>query len=473
MKAPLDLVRDRGGPELVERLLHLEATRGLIREASPPRAAPDQAASLDTDVLIAGGGLSLLLAPALVDRGLKVTVVERGRAGVTHREWNASGPELEPLWTSGVLAREQVESAVLARYETGVCRWFGGGAYAVPGVLDHAVDAGRLLQQVRRASDERGVVFLERHEVVGELAGPGGIAVSARPVDGGPLKTLSARLMIDARGAASPYASADLVCPTVGGVLQDLEVDPKVGDILATVDDAEDGRQHVWEGFPGRARETTVYLFYYARSDAVPPDSLLRLYARFFETRPRYAKGEGAFLRPTFGYIPGWSRLVPSPKAPGPRVALFGDAAARHSALTYCGFGSMLRRFVPAADAIQALLQRDDAKLRAPGLELLPDEAIHAGTGALSALMSRPSPSPHALNALLDAAFGSLAEMGPELYGALLRDQMAPRDFVRFLRHTSKKHPAVYREVFAALGARSVARWGASIAGSWMRSVNA
>lgn len=48
-------------------------------------------------MIIAGGGLSLLLAPALARRGLKVAVLDRGRIGAVHREWNASRSELVGL----------------------------------------------------------------------------------------------------------------------------------------------------------------------------------------------------------------------------------------------------------------------------------------------------------------------------------------------------------------------------------------
>jgi len=463
-----DVVRDHGGPELLERLDHLERSRAARVPGGPPARGPDhrpdrgpdRGASLDTDVVIAGGGLSLLLAPMLAARGLRVTVVERGTIGATHREWNASGPELAALVDSGLCSPAELEALIVARYDRGVCRWHGGGSYTVRGVLDHAVDAGALLALARARAIERGVVLLDHHEVLGEREGPGGVSVRIRKTSASAgIGEISAALLVDARGAASPYASADLVCPTVGGVLTDLDVDPTAGDILATIDDAEGGRQHVWEGFPGRAGETTVYLFYYARTQDVGPGSLCALYARFFATRPQYARGEGRMLRPTFGYIPGWSRLSPAPAAPSARVMLFGDAAARHSALTYCGFGSMLRALVPAADAIARADPRH-----------LADAPIHAGTGALSALMSEPQRDPRALNELLDAAFATLAEMGNESYAALLQDRMSPGDFITFLRKTARRHPAVYREIIARLGPMKVGRWGAGLATAWARA---
>ena len=280
---------------------------------------------------------------------------------------------------------------------------------------------------------------------------------------------LIARVLVDARGASSPHASADLVCPTVGGVFRGLaqgsgprEVDPTVGDILVTTEDveAESGLQHVWEGFPGRAGEATVYLFYYARAADAPKAALATLYARFFETLGSYKEGDGSMVRPTFGYIPGWSRLSPAPRAPSPRIVLVGDAAARHSPLTFCGFGSMLRSFRPVALSIAMDLDSG----RAPARDLIPEDAVHMWTGALATVMASGALGGPKLNGLLDAAFGVLEEMGNDDFESLLKDRMSGRRFTEFLRLTGARHPIVYRQVLRALGPVSAARWGVRLA---------
>jgi lycopene cyclase CruA len=237
------------------------------------------------------------------------------------------------------------------------------------------------------------------------------------------------------------------------------DIDPNVGEILVTTEDADaKGRQHVWEGFPGRAGEAAVYLFYYARREAVPRSGLVALYERFFAALPRYKRGHAELVRPTFGYIPGWSRLTPPPRAPSPRIVLVGDAAARHSPLTFCGFGSMLRSFRPAASAIA----RAVADGRSPG-EVLTEEPIHAWTGALARVMASGSLRGGSMNALLDDAFGTLEEMGNDAFAALLQDRMAAPAFTTFLRRTAWRHPAVYREVLGSLGPRASARWATSL----------
>lgn len=462
------LVREAGGDELVERLAHLDRGRGVAPERVEVDA-PDEGSAPDFDVLLAGGGLSILYAPILASLGLRVAVVDRSRAGAAHREWNASRPELAPLIEAGLFTeRELDDELVIARYASGLCRWHGGGTYAVRGVLDHAVDAGRLLERARARALSLAATILDETAVVGHASGTATIAVALRE-RGGAVRTTTARVLVDARGASSPYARADLVCPTVGGVMSGLDegagerrMDPSVGEILATTEGIDGGRQHVWEAFPGRPGETTVYLFHYAKTESVGPGELTSLYARFFERLPSYKGGDARLVRPTFGFIPGWSRLGAPPTAPSGRIVLVGDAAARHSPLTFCGFGATLRSLIPTSRRIARAVESSGA------LEgcFVHDAALHTGTGALAMLLASPPRGGHAqaLNELLDTAFASLSRLGEPAFAALLRDEMSLADFLEFLRGTARRRPRVYADVVRRLGLRSTARWGASLA---------
>lgn len=464
------IVREAGGEELVERLARLDA----FTASPPPRPAPppppDAGHRADFDVVLAGGGLSLLHAPLLARAGLRVGVFDRGTIGLSHREWNASAPELRPLVRSGLLSEEELQALVLARYRVGTCRWHGGGVHPVTGVLDHAIDAGGLLARVRAQAQAAGVHLHDFTEVVAEGRGPHGIALLVR--EAGVTRVVTTRLLVEARGALSPSGAPDLVCPTVGGVLAGAQLGDApdeyradVGEILATTEGVEEGRQHVWEAFPGRPGELTVYLFHYARREALQAGELTRLFARFFQTLPRYKRGATRILRPTFGLIPGWSRLSPPPAA-GLRTVLVGDAAARHSPLTFCGFGAMLRSFEGTTRGIVRALS-DERRLQAAIPSLVHDTPLHGGTGALARLLASPPRDPAragALNALLDDAFATLAQLGEQPYGRLLRDEASMAEFVTFLRRTAARHPQVYGEVFARLGPLAVSRWGLSLA---------
>lgn len=451
------VVRDAGGAELFERLLHLDAARAAPR---PDGTVEGPGKTVEWDVVFAGGGLSILVAAALAKRGARVLVVDRARAGAAHREWNASETELRPLLDRGLV--DALDDVRVATYDHGFCQFHGGEPYPVRGVLDVAVDAGALLAKVRQRAEAWGVRFVDGHA----LEAWGASADGVRAVFSGDVE-ITARILVDARGAASPHAVADLVCPTVGGVLEGAAFDARVGEILVTTEGIAEGVQHVWEAFPGRAGQLTTYLFYYADAARVGGRPLLMpLYARFFRELHRYKPGAVRLVRPTFGYIPGWSRTVPGPRAPDARVVLSGDVAARHSPLTFCGFGSMLRSFGPAADALHRALEQGSP----PDSHLMQDAPIHRWTGALAKLMASGRFRGNAMNDLLDAAFSTLHAMGNDDYAACLKDTMTAARFYRFVRDTARKRPEVFGDVLRGLGPSASMRWAGSVLSEAVRS---
>jgi lycopene cyclase CruA len=254
----------------------------------------------------------------------------------------------------------------------------------------------------------------------------------------------------------------------VGGVLEGLDhgegpraVDPAVGEILVTTEDVEEGRQHIWEGFPGPAGRFTTYLFYYVEPARLGERPLVSLYERFFATLPRYKRGEARLAKATYGFIPAYSRLRAMPTAPRDRVLLVGDAAGRHSPLTFCGFGSMIRSFLPVADTLRRLVAEDRLGRR----QLASVWREPAGLQVMGGLTLMMVPGrggardPADVNRLLDAAFASLAELGDEVYGAFVRDEIGFRDFIAFMRKTAARRPSIYDEVFAQLSRGEIARW--------------
>jgi lycopene cyclase CruA len=454
------------GEQLFERLVAIDRRFSAPQKSAiaVDREGPDRAEA-DVDVLIAGGGLSLLHAPLLAARGLSVAVVDRARIGQVHRGWNASLGELGALERGGLVPPGDLSRFIEAKYADGFCRWFGGGTYRVREVLDCAVDAPRLLAHTRGLAETRGVRLLDGRAFTRLSLGTG--AVEATLDDG---TRIVARLLIDATGAASPFSKPDLLCPTVGGALRGLSIGdapdeyrPDVGEILVTTEGVEDGHQHIWEGFPGRD-SLTAYLFYYAEPHELPPTPLADLFERFFTIRARYKRGNAEMVRPTFGVIPGHTRLAPRRVSPADRVLMVGDAAARHSPLTFCGFGSMLRTFGPTCEAVARTFERgafDSASLEAASRE--PPMLSLLGALALM-LTARGVRATHGeVNELLDAAFATLAELGEERFARFLRDEGQPLDVVRFLAATSRRRPAVYREVWSSLGPRTLGRWMSNV----------
>lgn len=468
---------------------------GARRPSGLPRLEPREDLSIRAgdhfDVIIAGGGLSLIYAATLAAAGLRVCVFDRRDIGCGHREWNISRPELQPLRESGLFSAAEVDRLLLAQYRMGICRFGSGENHAVREVLDCVVDAERLLSALRERAVAAGATLLPRHALHGYRVESDGVRVALRAEGDGRLRHLRARLFIDALGAGSPHAAFDLLCPTVGGVLDDLvlgtnpdELDPSLGEILITTEGVEDGEQHIWEGFPAPhegagtapsgtpSRRMTIYLFYYQRRARIDErlraggKPLLALYERFFATLPRYKRGALRLLRPTYGYIPGYTRLSPMPAAPADRVFLVGDAAARHSPLTFCGFGSMIRSFLPISRGLLGALAADrlgQAQLASlwhepPALQVM---------GGLTLMMMPPASlragqqmsDPDSINRLLDKAFSVLASFGQEPYAAFLQDRVDAETFTRFMFATAKLEPSVYRRAFAHLSPTELAGW--------------
>lgn len=452
-------------PDTLEHLESLE--RGFAERARCDigDGGPDRGAHVDFDVVLAGGGLSLVYGAYLAQRGLRVAIFDKRRIGCGHREWNISRAELHPLVDSGLFTQAEVDALVQLEYDHGVCRWHGGGTYPVRRVLDCVVDAERLLEGLRARAAAAGATLLDHHALAGYRVGKGGVAVTLAPA-----RTLSARVLVDGMGASSPHAAFDLVCPTVGGVMRGLDVDRRVGEILVTTEGIEDDKQHIWEGFPGLDGRFTTYLFYYTEPQHLPARPLSSLYDRFFATLPRYKRGDAELVKPTYGFIPAYSRLRPMPAARD-RVLLVGDAAGRHSPLTFCGFGSMIRSFLPVADALRARLDDDhlDARALASVWREPPGLAVMGGLTLMMVPGRRRSADPQDVNRLLDAAFASLSELGDEIYGAFVRDQIGFSDFMRFMRATARKRPSIYDEVFAQLSPAEIARWSWKLGGLMLR----
>ncbi len=453
------------------------------------------------DVVLAGGGLSLIYAATLARAGLRVAVFDRRAIGCGHREWNISRAELAPLWLSGLFTQQEVTALIRMQYRTGLCRFGAGRDHLVRDVLDCVVDAEALLVALRKKALAAGAVLIPQHTLLGYRRQEAGVTVAIAPVaEPTRRRDLSARLFIDALGAQSPHAAFDLLCPTVGGVMDNLilgsahdELDPEVGEILVTTEGIEDGEQHIWEGFPAPAEPAvseqahhgpdpsrhgvgsgrmTVYLFYYQRTGRIRDriqageQPLFALYERFFATLPRYKRGALTLLRPTYGFIPGYTRLRPMPASPGDRVFLVGDAAARHSPLTFCGFGSMIRSFLPISQGlVQALADNDLSQARLSALWNEPP-ALKVMGGLTLMMMppaslgpTQPAADPDWINRLLDTAFGVLAGLGQEPYAAFLQDRVDAETFTRFMFATAKQQPSVYRKAFTHLSPSEITAW--------------
>ncbi|MEI6045723.1 MAG: FAD-dependent oxidoreductase, partial [Chloroflexota bacterium] len=281
------------------------------------------------DIVYCGGVLGLFSAAVLARMGWKVMVFDQRRVGTSHREWNISDDELARFVEIGLFTREELEQAVVRRYERGLIKFYSQNIPEPPAelwldhVLDVAIDLGTLLEMAREKFEAAGGVALDLRALKKVYITENGPVCSVVEVENqaGQVERYGACLTINALGAISPLSLLlqggkpfDGICPTVGSTVKGLkvgsgpfEVDPKLGDVLISVADAQKNRQLIWEGFPGKGNEMTVYVFYY---DLVSPEratsqSLLDLFESYFELLPTYKKTDLDFahLKPVYGFI--------------------------------------------------------------------------------------------------------------------------------------------------------------------------
>jgi lycopene cyclase CruA len=442
------------------------------------------------DVIVAGGSLGLIAGLALAQHGLRVMLFDRDRVGAAHREWNISERELAALQTWGIFTRDELSSIIATRYTRGLIAFDsqGTGVPSCPltthGVLDVALDAQSVLDLARSRFLQAGGTILE-----GRAFKKLHLSRCAPPSYKGPqsaieldtpsgVQTYAARLVIDTMGSVSPIAvnlndglPFDGVCPTAGTVLEDLPGDPATGDVLVSVAPMQGKRQLIWEAFPGKQGETTVYLFYYDRTGvkSARNQSLLALFERYFTLLPTYQRQPSAgppqppprHLKPVFGYIPARHGRTGRIAARG--LICLGDSAAGQSPLTFCGFGSFVRHIGRVSYLLHYALRHDlldEKHLRA----ISPHQANLRVAWVFSRFMQPQLGDPFSVNRLMNIFSRALDSVGPATTTRFLQDRYSFREYLRIMLTTARLHPAVVPFTARVLGPSGLAAWATDIA---------
>jgi lycopene cyclase CruA len=474
---------------------------GEARQYAEVIVAQERAAlpAVDTfDIIYAGGGLNLLNAAVMTQRyGLRVLVFDRFTVGAVHREWNISRDELQELLGVGLLSASELASVIQREYREGVVR-FHAAHIRVPatelrlsGVLDVAVDAEKLtalcVQKIlgQRRAGAPNLVLHDTTFVRCAVQPSSPVTVDVSNAEG-VTHSYAGRLLIDGMGSTSPIACQlncgrpfSLVCPTVGTVARGYltgsapeALDPEVGEVLVTTEDARNGRQLIWEAFPGAGDQVAIYLFHYAEAgDRV---DLLELFERFFEQLPHYKETRGVeVIKPVYGFIPaGYNVSLPGSRRRSKvlayeRILSLGDAAAFQSPLTFCGFGSYVRNLRRITTLLDQALRTEC--LQADALKLIQaSEAAPAVARAFSKFMIAKDAQREAawqVNETLNVFCRVLQGLGPGVTNAFFKDRIGWRDYTRLILATPFYYARIYRLAFSTLSPAEGIGW----ISAWLR----
>ncbi|MGP1374884.1 MAG: flavin-dependent dehydrogenase [Almyronema sp.] len=468
-----------------------QPTRVLFQpaEVSPEqRQALQQAETSEQptyDLIYVGGALGILHATVMASLGYRVLLIERLPFGRMNREWNISREEFQSLLDLGLFSPTEFETLIAREYEDGFNKFFDANNPAVakapvlhtPTVLNIALDSDKLLRLCGEKFLAAGGRIWDETEFNWAEIKPDEVVVLTQTTTATPtFRTAKARLLVDAMGTASPIAwqlnggrAFDSVCPTVGacvsGGFEPGVWDSTYGDVLFSHGDVSRGRQLIWELFPGRGHELTIYLFHYHQVDPENPGSLLEMYEDFFTILPEYRRchlDKLTWRKPTFGYIPGHFSLGGSDRQVAfDRLVAIGDAASLQSPLVFTGFGSLVRNLPRLTDLLHFALRHDLLKAQQLN-QIRAFQSNIAVTWLFSKGMMVPTGqaiAPQRINSMLNTFFGVLGQESPETANRFIKDRFTWLEFNRMALKAASRNPALLQWIWQLAGPQDLWRW--------------
>ena len=198
-----------GGASTYKALLQLDSAWENLKNGRvppTPRLVSDEpSAAVETaeyDVVVCGGNIGILLATALVLKGLRVAVVEAAALRGREQDWNASRKEVEELVEAGVLSRAEVDEVIGIEFNPVRCGFAGGQDVWTTDVLNVGVRPAVLIERARARFEAAGGVVLERSPLASVAIRPGAAVLCTAGGD-----VLRSRLLIDCMGQRSPIVA--------------------------------------------------------------------------------------------------------------------------------------------------------------------------------------------------------------------------------------------------------------------------
>lgn len=450
----------------------------VFNQSEPNPATPDY------DLIYVGGALGVIHAAVMARLGYRVLLIERLPFGRMNREWNISRSEFQSLIDLGLFTADEFESLIAAEYVDGFHKFFDANnppqckapILHTPTVLNVAIDAEKLLRLCGDKLLAAGGTIWDETEFVRADIHPNLAQVETEHIPTGNIRMAYGRVLVDAMGTASPIAwqlsgkrTFDSVCPTVGacvsGGFEPGVWDSQYGDVLNSHGDISKGRQLIWELFPAKGDELTIYLFHYHKVHPDNPGSLLEMYEDFFTILPEYRRCDMDKLtwrKATFGYIPGHFSLSDRDrKIAFDRLIAIGDAASLQSPLVFTGFGSLVRNLYRLTDLLSTALRHDLVQAKYLN-KIRAYQSNIAVTWLFSKGMMVPTHKflpPERINSMLNTFFGILGSEPYAVAESFIKDRAGWIDFNRMALKAAWRNPALLQWIWELAGPQDMLRW--------------
>ncbi|BAZ43157.1 hypothetical protein NIES4102_01530 [Chondrocystis sp. NIES-4102] len=419
-------------------------------------ASSDMLGKCDSDVVICGGTLGILLGAALQQRGFKVTVIERGVLKGRDQEWNISRKELETFIELELLTPAELEKAIATEYNPARVG-FPSSEIWVENILNIGIDPVYLLDRLKQRFLQAGGNLLENTAFKTATVYADGVVIKAGE------QVISTRLLLDAMGHFSPIikqarkgAKPEAVCVVVGSCAQGFPQNSS-GDLIYAFTPIINSCQYFWEAFPARDGRTT-YMFSYLDADSQRP-SLEYFMEEYLRLLPEY---QGVplekldFKRFLFGFFPAYKD---SPiKLPFNRILPVGDSAGGQSPVSFGGFGAMVRHLTRLTDGIEEALNLN--KLNSRDLWLLqPYQPNISVTWLFQQTMSVPvnkQVNPQQINNLMGGVFKVMDRLGEDVLNPFLQDVI---QFIPLAKTLPLVNPKLVLPLLPQIGINSLLNW--------------
>lgn len=411
----------------------------------------------DTDIVICGGTLGIMLGASLQSLGWQVTVIERGILKGREQEWNISREELEVLVELELLTPSELETAIATEYNPARVSFKSGEEVWVEDVLNIGVDPVYLLEQLKQKFLQAGGKLLEKTVFKSAQVHPDGIVVETTE------QTINTRLLIDAMGHFSPIVKQarkdtkpEAVCVVVGSCAQGFP-ENNTGDLIYSFTPIINHCQYFWEAFPAKDGRTT-YMFSYLDAEPERP-SLEYFMSEYLRLLPEYQGielNELDFKRFLFGFFPAYKN---SPiRLPFNRILPVGDSAGGQSPVSFGGFGAMIRHLKRLTEGINEALTVDSLSSQELAL-LQPYQPNISVTWLFQQTMSvgiDRKVNPEQINNLMNGVFSVMDRLGDKVLKPFLQDVIK---FMPLAKTLPLVNPKLVLPLLPQIGIKSLFNW--------------